>query len=148
MLLISSGALNAQRIVKFTYDDAGNRETRTIIELPQGLKSVQDTTVVNSEVIAKELDKIEQQFNFEKLADGQIKVFPNPVEGALMVRLENLSNIKGTSLQLFNSSGSLIQSKQLSTNYTEFNMQEYSPGIYILRILRQDEKLEYKIIKK
>jgi hypothetical protein len=132
--------------IHFEYDAAGNRESRTII-LNQ-LKSEKDTTILSEAQLKEELAKIESQFNSEKLAEGTIKIFPNPTEGELRIKLENISNTEGINLQLYSPTGSLLQSKQIDSNYTEFDMLSYSPGIYILRISRLDEKLEYKIIKK
>lgn len=145
ILTFFSFSLYSQSI-HFEYDDAGNRETRTIV-LSQ-LKSEKDTTIFSESELKEQLAKIESQFNSEKLAEGTIKVFPNPTEGELRIKLENISNTEGINLQLYSPTGSLLQSKQIDSNYTEFDMLSYSPGIYILRISRLDERLEYKIIKK
>jgi hypothetical protein len=131
--------------IKFEYDDAGNRKHRTYITLD---KSTKDTSQLTDSTIAERLSKIEAQFKYEKLADGQIKVFPNPTDEDLKIRLENISNTEGILLQLYSSTGSLLQSKTIDSDYSEFDMLSYSPGIYILRVSRQEEKLEYKIIKK
>ena len=130
--------------VSFGYDNAGNRTSRTR-PLP---KSTLDTTVVSEEEIKKELAEQEQKFGFESLAEGQVKVYPNPTEGAMMVKLQNISNAEGIQLQLYNLSGSLLKTKQMGSTLEEFSLYEYSSGVYILRVSRNDEKLEYKIIKK
>jgi hypothetical protein len=131
--------------IKFEYDNSGNRVHRTFIPLE---KSARDTSQLADSTIAEQLSKIEAQFKYEKLAEGQIKVFPNPTDGDLKIRLENISNTEGINMQLYSSTGSLLQSKMIDSDYSEFDMLSYSPGIYILRISRLDEKLEYKIIKK
>ncbi len=135
---------NAQTI-QFDYDNAGNRINRAYITLPS---PVRDTSTVSENLKTEDLSKIEAKFEFEKLTEGKIKIFPNPTEGDLMVRLENIANPNDISLQLYNSSGSLMQTQNLNSDYSAFDMKSLSPGIYILRIIRQDEKLEYKIIKK
>ncbi len=143
-------------MMNFTYDDAGNRTHRTLVldppPTPQQQQDTTDRTDSNSDVVETEedLSEIEKNFGFEKLGEANIKVYPNPVQGALMVRLENINNVEGTSLQLYNTTGNLLQTQQMSTNYAEFNMQNFAPGLYILRIIRKDEndKLEFKVIKK
>lgn len=145
ILTFFSFSLYSQSI-HFEYDPAGNRETRTIV-LNQ-LKSEKDSTILSESEKKEELAKIETQFSSEKLAEGTIKVFPNPTDGELRIKLENISNVEGINVQLFSSTGSLLQSKPIASNYSEFDMLSYSPGIYILRISKLDEKLEYKIIKK
>lgn len=128
--------------VQYEYDAAGNRVKRTIITL----KSAKNASYPDT-VKTQEQSKIEEQFKFEKLAEGKIKIFPNPTKGALMIKLENIANLEGINLQLFNLNGTLLQSKQVNSSNSDFNMQDYAPGTYILRVSRQEEKLEYKIIK-
>jgi hypothetical protein len=153
LLLITftlSTLLIYSQAIEYSYDAFGNRIKRTIVTLT---KSERDTSSLAgtaiTEKLAKtaELAKIEEQFNFEKLAEGKIKIFPNPTQGALMIRIENIANLEGINLQLFNLNGTLLQSRQVNSTNSDFNMQDYASGIYILRVSRQKEKKEYKIVK-
>lgn len=145
MVFIANLPITAQTI-SFLYDDAGNRTDRVVILPPATAVSNSDLgDVFTPEEQEKEL---EMEFKFQKLADGNIKVYPNPTEGALMVRLENFETVEGIVMQLYNSSGSLIERKEVVSDFSEFSMFTYSPGIYILRLSRGQDKLEYKIIKK
>jgi Secretion system C-terminal sorting domain len=130
--------------IQYSYDASGNRVKRTIVPLT---KSARSTSSLADTVKTQELSKIEEQFNFEKLAEGKIKIFPNPTKGALTIKLENIANLEGINLQLYNVKGALLQSGQVHSNISYFNMQDYTPGTYILRVSRQEEKLEYKIVK-
>jgi len=153
MLLLIAGetySQETQRVgVVFEYDNAGNRVTRRdsviVIEDPQTANENNGTTETTTE---EQLAEIEKNFGFEELGDANIKVYPNPVKSTLMVRLENINNVEGIELQLYNTAGNLLQTKKLSTNYSEFNMNSFSSGVYILRVNRMDEMLKYKIIKK
>lgn len=147
VFIIGNLLLKAQVPIAYTYDDAGNRIARIKIELPAASQTTQTDT--NKLVTPDELEKeLEQEFKFQKLAEGNIKVYPNPTEGTLKVRLENFETLEGMEIQLYNSSGSLIERKKISSDYSELNMFTFSPGVYILRLSRGQEKLEYKIIKK
>ena len=148
LLLIISGKLSAQQeyVIDYSYDASGNREHRRKIELES--KAKEDSTYVSEEDLAKELAEQEKQFDFQSLAGGKIKVFPNPTEGALMVRLENIASVEGINLQLFNMSGHLLKSELLSDEEFLFDMKDFPPGLYVLSVNRLNEKLEYKIIKK
>jgi len=153
MLLLIAGetySQETQRVgVVFEYDDAGNRVTRhdsvIVIEDPQTANEANGTP---ENIIEEELSEIEKNFGYESLADMKVKVFPNPFKSKLMVRLENINNVEGIELKLYNISGNLLQTKKLNTNYSEFNMHSFSSGVYILRISRKDQMLDYKIIKK
>jgi len=146
MAFVANWSIKAQSVT-FHYDDAGNRTERiiTLDPLPPATAQTDTSNIVNPEEFEK---KLEMEFGFQKLAEGNIKVYPNPTEGALMVCLENFETLEGIVMQLFNSSGSLIESKEVTSDFSEFNMHTFSPGIYILRLSRGQEKLEYKIIKR
>jgi hypothetical protein len=58
-----------------------------------------------------------------------------------------MNSTEGIQMQLYNTSGNLLQTQEPGSSYTELNMQAFSPGVYILRIIQNGEKLEYKIIK-
>lgn len=147
MLLMIGSGLSAQTYeISFVYDDAGNREFREMIELID--KSKEDTTEYTEAEIEEELKEIEEKFSFDMLDKAKIKVFPNPVQGALMVRLENIASVEGIDLQLYNSQGSLLKTEKLSSSYMRFDMSGFSPGMYILKVVGPTRILDYKIIKK
>jgi hypothetical protein len=152
MLLLIAGGINAQtpvqkRAVLFKYDDAGNRILRKDTTITVSEKSAQDTTSKSTEEIEEELAEQEKNFEFEKLGEANVKVYPNPVKTSLMVRFQNMNSTEGIQMQLYNTSGNLLQTQEPGSSYTELNMQAFSPGVYILRIIQNGEKLEYKIIK-
>jgi hypothetical protein len=130
----------------FKYDDAGNRILRKDTTITVSEKSAQDTTSKSTEEIEEELAEQEKNFEFEKLG-ANVKVYPNPVKTSLMVRFQNMNSTEGIQMQLYNTSGNLLQTQEPGSSYTELNMQAFSPGVYILRIIQNGEKLEYKIIK-
>lgn len=137
--------LSYSQSIQYDYDASGNRVKRIIIPLT---KSTNSTGYIADTAKTRELLKIEEKFKFEKLYKGKIKIFPNPTEGALMIKFENITNFEGITLQLYDVKGTLLHSWQVSSGISYFNMQDYAPGTYILRVSRQEEKLEYKIIKK
>ncbi len=135
--------------IKFSYDAAGNRTKRELktIVIPS-LKSAKDTSQFVEAEVKEDLPKVEEKFDFDKLAEGKVKVFPNPTEGDLMVRLENISDPSEITIQLYNSSGGIIKTQKSNSTYFEFDMKSCPSGIYLLNIASKNEKLEYKIIKK
>ncbi len=141
LMFFASGIdTKAQKIIVFGYDNAGNRISRT--------DSTQ-TPVANDKNNNTNKDLIEPEKKLlSKLTEGKIRVYPNPTERNLLVRFENFESIEGITILLFNSSGSLLKQKVTTADLMEFDMSAYSPGIYILRLIKGQEKREYKIIKK
>lgn len=77
----------------------------------------------------------------EEMNESQtISVYPNPFTNTFSVESTNNSNY-----QLFNLSGSLIGSGNLSAKMT-FG-ENLSKGIYLIRILQKDKIVTYKIVK-
>lgn len=133
--------------VEFEYDDSGNRISRTTtITL---LKSTSSGNNLTQEPL---MDKntgntVEEEFKFQNLLEGQVKVFPNPVYNFLIVKLEQFYDNEEISFHLFDLSGNLLKTGNITSDNFEINMEGYLPGSYILYIICMDQSLEYKIIK-
>jgi hypothetical protein len=113
--------------VSYTYDNAGNRITRSIISL-------------SGPII------IEQPY--EKLYVREILVYPNPVREELTIEIWNGDNEDNYRFLMFDISGKLIkENKQHGNGSLPFEMSVYQRGTYILIIDAGDVKYEYKISK-
>ena len=83
--------------------------------------------------------------------EASITVFPNPTDGALNIRFENVNKSQTGILQLFNISGQLIYQNDINilgitetVRITDVWYQE--AGIYILRVRTDDYFFNSKII--
>lgn len=117
----------------FDYDNSGNRISRVI----NFLKSAE----TNQSLSATENAIIE-----EKLGEDEILVYPNPTKGELKIDIPNLNERKARIL-LFNSQGKLLIEKTENANLIEISLKSYSAGFYILKVLIDNESIEWKIIK-
>jgi hypothetical protein len=147
MLLLTTGITAQTYVIDYFYDDAGNREERIRREITIPPEPVQAADVTEEE-LEEQLAKIETEFSFDQLAEGQIKVFPNPVHGELKINLVNMPDVLGAEAKLYSLKGNLLETQMLSNNYSSFNMKNYAPGTYILRISKNKDYKEYKIVKK
>jgi hypothetical protein len=77
-----------------------------------------------------------------------IQAFPNPVTDYLkLVTSEPLQ--RGSSYQLFNMNGSLVEEKQLGGSITEISFQSLVSATYLLKVTQNAQTLKtFKIIKK
>lgn len=124
--------LSAQGIT-FEYDAAGNRISRRVITL----RSVQ----------ASEPEE-EPEVYSEKLSTSQISIYPNPTEGLLKIDLYGLESDQTAQLNLYDLSGKLVTSQQAATSFSEIYFMDQPKGMYILKIVIDEEESEWKIIKK
>lgn len=115
-----------------TYDAAGNRMERKIIELEPSLKSGSE---------------LEQPFE-DSLADQEIRIYPNPTEGHLMVSISSMdSNTKGK-ISITDINGRLLITKEIKEINTSLNLSDQPSGFYLMTITLNNESSIWKIVKK
>ena len=74
-----------------------------------------------------------------------IKIYPNPTRFILNINIENTNLINGK-IEVYDLSGRLIKTKQITKNSTELDM-NVPTGIYIIKIQNNDFVSIKKIIK-
>ena len=75
----------------------------------------------------------------------EILIYPNPTSGK--INIEGLSGVANSMIQLFNMDGRLIHTFQTSSTKSQLDITGYSPGVYNLILIQNDEKSNFKIIK-
>ena len=133
LLLMPILSYGQSKVIEYSYDKAGNRTHRYIIDLSSGtLKSAQ-------------IDIPPLEHNIGPL---EIKIFPNPTRGQLLVEVQNGDDENKYTMYLFDIAGKpLIEKKQKGNGSQPLNLSSFSPGTYILILKTPHGKMEYKIIK-
>lgn len=76
---------------------------------------------------------------------GDVKVFPNPVKNMLFI--EDLPATGKTSVSLVDTKGSIVKTLDVSEqNSIRISTRELTSGIYLLKIIRDTELFQEKII--
>ena len=148
MLMLLQVAVSAQNIY-FKYDASGNRERRWIsqpIAPPQNNPSANNNTAIADDV--NSLISSNTSTSLSKLTEGDIKVFPNPVQDKLNVQFKGSADAEGCSLQIFDGAGKLFSREAELKNNNEINMQQAKTGTYFLIIINKEGKRMYwKLVK-
>ena len=131
LLITAMPCLMFAQTIRYDYDGAGNRLTRYIVMSPN--------RVAKSASI--------DEFLSDSLSERNIRIYPNPTQGLLRIRIDQLSEEDICSIRLFSLSGQQILVMPLQTTDTELNTSDQSNGIYILQILLNGEASSWKIIK-
>ncbi|MCB0649674.1 MAG: T9SS type A sorting domain-containing protein [Saprospiraceae bacterium] len=77
----------------------------------------------------------------------ELDVFPNPTNGLLNLRIMD-NQIQGLVYQLFDVSGRLIETKQLTDSVTKISMEMLPPATYYLHVTDHKQTMKsFKIIK-
>jgi hypothetical protein len=137
ILLIT--AINAYSQVYFTYDDAGNRTTRSI-------HLVKATSAINEQDSLTYSHMHKDSVLYTDF-DQKIKIYPNPTKGQLKVELKGFDLTQKSGIYVYNPTGILILQKTPAHESDVIDLSNYSIGIYVMRIIISDKVSEWKIIK-
>ncbi len=75
-----------------------------------------------------------------------IKVFPNPFDQYIEIRSGD-ADLDGTSLQLFNSMGQLVNKKDLRGASNVLDTKALAPGVYLVQLRNVRESATWKMVK-
>ncbi len=142
--------------VEYEYDDAGNRISRTTIEMPK----LRDSTNNEKEFLAEEhyLHEIiesasensgnDRVLKYETgIADYNIAVYPNPVEDILIINISGTEKIKNANIQLICISGKIMYNEIIHDNNKILDFGNIPVGTYILKIFINNKPSEFKIVR-
>jgi hypothetical protein len=78
----------------------------------------------------------------------EFKVFPNPTTGKITLTIEDF-DIENLKYILFGINGILLQEKNIENRITEISMENLSPSVYFLKVIKDNMEIKtFKIIKK
>lgn len=118
--------------IEYQYDAKGNRIKRQTVILPA-------QTDRNFNLTELEVEEETKEFS--------ILISPNPTKGELKVLITGQEDYEESSLGIYTMNGALIQKIEpiKETNY--LNLQNQSPGMYILRLVIGDKVETWKVVK-
>jgi len=127
----------------YEYDDAGNRIVRHVLELKCSLPAPEDSL----EVTSYELQVTSNEFFVEKLAQLEMKIYPNPATEKITLEISNFEKLQTGVFKLYNLNGQLLKECPVHSVSTEVSLAGLSAGTYILKVFMNDKTDEWKIIK-
>lgn len=132
LFLVLAIGINAQAVViKYTYDNAGNRTKRAV---DQNARYSQQNISQNDTSIM--------------LCDKKIGIFPNPTDGPIKIEVSFLgANDKGE-IFIYDISGQLVLTKKIEGMITNIDLSARPSGMYVMNIRINQEENTWKIIKK
>ncbi len=136
ILLFFSCIMYSQTTFSFDYDANGNRIQREII-------------VISSKMAYSEnsKDSITDESSINVIEKDDIKIYPNPTKGILKVELKANSNIDKMQINIINIKGQIVyKTNQLQNTYT-IDLSLQPQGAYILIVVVNDKKYDWRIIK-
>ena len=147
MLFFAPQLFSQTTEIKYTYDAAGNRVTRRVVYLQEQRKADKKNAVASSateESYMAEANK-EESFLQHNLGESQIKVFPNPTQGKIM--LEITGSNKNASVSVFDMSGKMVFSKKQFGSSGQIDLSRQPNGVYVMKVLVGDKVSEWELVK-
>jgi hypothetical protein len=137
-LIIGLTLYSQEPAIEYTYDAAGNRETRTVIYLSEKIDDKKTS----------EIDDQSDMLSFsDKIGEHSISIFPNPTKNDLKIEITGIESSSDSRLEVYSSSGKRIykDEKLKSKNTVDFSGRP--AGTYLLKILIDGKSCTWKIIK-
>ncbi len=79
---------------------------------------------------------------------GSMMVMPNPTGGACQIVLSNFESMDLPRYQIFDMTGRLLQHNTITGTHTTLSLSDYSRGVYVLKILDNNQMMQtFKIVK-
>lgn len=133
--LFSSFSVCAQNIVKFTYDECGNRIKRNL-----QIRKVEE----NGRNVENENEYVSYASDF--IGTIQVCLFPNPTEGKVSVSFFDNTDTTIDAI-LTSITGTIINRRRCVGNQHEFDLSSQPAGIYLLKLVFGNETHTWKIVK-
>lgn len=144
LLTISTRLFSQEKLV-FLYDNSGNciEKYKTIVMKPAPV-----TRNVKNENPEENPEDAVETIETGLLNGHEIRIYPNPTQGNLKIVIQDIAEEKA-SLLLFEIGGKVLIHQNIEPDGVCFlNITQYKPGVYILRIIIDNEQTDWKIIKK
>jgi hypothetical protein len=131
LLLMTVGLFSQGQTIYHGHDASGNRVSRAI-----SMKSA----------LAGETGKEKQVFT-DRLQGIDIRIYPNPGKGRLMVEINNMPDEAAGCITVVDLSGKLVYSLSRVKEKNLVDISSAANGIYILKIEAGDNISRWRIVK-
>jgi len=128
----------------YEYDAAGNRIVRKVIELTKAPPAPPEDSL---QVTSDELQVTSDIYFVEKIAQVEMKIYPNPATEKITLSISNMENMQTGTLQLYTLNGQLIQTQPVLSTTNEISLAGLSKGSFILKVQVNDIIENWKIVK-
>jgi hypothetical protein len=136
VMCVFSYFLQAQSF-EYSYDDAGNRIQRKVLEL----KSAEQQDNATAEASA------DDAFFNEEMGNYSLNVFPNPATSSINISISGDNTAEDMLIELRDLQGRLLLSQKAILGTSKLDLSNHAAGAYILHIRIGEELSVWKIIK-
>lgn len=122
---------------EYSYDDAGNRIQRKVLEL----KSAEQQDNATAKASA------DDAFFNEEMGMYDVNVFPNPATSSINISISGDNTAEDMLIELRDLQGRLLYSQKAILGTSKLDLSNHAAGAYVLHIRIGEELSVWKIIK-
>lgn len=130
--------------IEFTYDEAGNRETREVILLKSSEEISPGDTLENRDLWQ---DEVSLPVFAKQAGEHTITVFPNPTKRHLEVAVTGTEAIPTWSAEVYDLVGNLLLKQESLTGTAIIDLSARQKRMYVLKILLPGSECVWKVVK-
>lgn len=78
---------------------------------------------------------------------SSLDIYPNPTNGAIVVRLPQVEGVSQHTISLFDMNGRVLSSKEVSGHSLEMDLSSYANGVYFIKINSGETVITEKVVK-
>lgn len=144
--LLAMASINSlAQTIEYTYDAAGNRTSRKVI--PAGPPSAPAQEQTNEPFDNNNEEKQKPEVYNDIIAETELKIYPNPTRGKLKIDIVNYETNTNGNVKVFDLGGRLVYTINNLSQSMEIDITNEPAGSYIMVIVVNNQKSEWKIIK-
>ncbi|MFR9242034.1 MAG: T9SS type A sorting domain-containing protein [Clostridium baratii] len=83
----------------------------------------------------------------KQISEGTIIIYPNPTKGQISVEINGFKSSMEGSLNIYDMQGKLILKESITTTHKNLDISSSPDGIYIMTIIIDEDKHQWKIVK-
>lgn len=143
MVLFAAIQFSTAQNIEYSYDNAGNRILRQLViggntAAPSIFDEPTKKLAAGVEVKDPFLDKVNEL---------QVKIYPNPTRGQLVVELLNPDVTVKTQIVLYDLQGKVVLITQNPGDFTNIDISNHAAGVYIMKITSGTQSINWRIVK-
>lgn len=119
--------------IEITYDAAGNRITRKVLQVRMDSKGGLQA---------------DSSYYLDRMQTMQMKVYPNPTQGKIYIEIQEAEETVANTIRIYNSQGQIIHEKEGVGDRMEVDVSSFPAGYYLVELSANGEHSSWKIVKR
>ena len=142
--LLKDSSICVDLAYTFARDYTDTINTASVTKLKQYVQNIRNYYNTN---LVHNCSDLFSSVNELRKTKSELIVFPNPAKDVLNIYLKQFKNLQNNSIFIYNIQGQLLLQQGIKQQQTEINISGYDKGIYIVKVINNDNPVVSKFIK-